>query len=88
MAVYRVLDIVVVSGAQFLMPIFGTGGFTIFGIMTLMICLSLVPVAVGDRSRPKPPELVKFDLKVIWAISPLASLGCVTIGMTNAAFRF
>ena len=88
MAFYRVLDIVVVSGAQYLMPIFGTDGFTIFGIMTLMICLSLVPVAVGDRSKPKAPELVKFDLKVIWAISPLASLGCVTIGMTNAAFRY
>ena len=88
MAFYRVLDIVVVSGAQYMMPIFGTGGFTIFGIMTLMICLSLVPVAVGDRSKPKAPEVVKFDIKAIWIISPLASIGCVTIGMTNAAFRY
>ncbi len=88
MAVYRVLDIVVVSGAQFLMPIFGTSGFTLFGIMTLMISLSLVPVAMGDRSNPKPPEFVKFDIRAIWQISPLASIGCVTIGMTNAAFRF
>jgi len=88
MAIYRVLDIVVVSGAQFLMPAFGTSGFTLFGIMTMMICLSLVPVAIGDRSSPKAPELVKFDIKSIWTISPLACIGCVSIGMTNAAFRY
>jgi MFS family permease len=88
MAIYRVLDIVVVSGAQFLMPAFGTSGFNLFGIMTMMICLSLVPVAIGDRSSPKAPELVKFDIKSIWTISPLACIGCVSIGMTNAAFRY
>lgn len=88
MAFYRVLDILVVSGAQFLMPIFGTDGFTLFAIMALMISLSLVPVAIGDRSSPKAPEVVKFDIVQIWAISPLASIGCVAIGMTNAAFRY
>lgn len=88
MAVYRVLDILVVAGAQYLMPIFGTDGFTLFCIMALMISLSVVPVALGDRSRPKAPEAVKFDLKVIWAISPLACTGCIAIGMTNAAFRY
>lgn len=88
MAIYRVLDIAVVSGAQYLMPIFGTDGFTLFGIMTLMISLSLVPVAMGDRSKPKAPELVKFDIGAIWTISPLACIGCFSIGMTNAAFRY
>ncbi|MDH3742872.1 MAG: MFS transporter, partial [Hyphomicrobiales bacterium] len=42
---------------------------------------------LADRSNPKPPEQVAFDLKAIWTISPLASLGCITIGLTNSAFR-
>ncbi|MFD0915628.1 MFS transporter [Pseudahrensia aquimaris] len=88
LAVYRIVDILVVSGAQFMLPIFGTEGFTLFGIMAMMICLSLVPVAIGDRSNPKPPEIFKFDIKAIWIISPLACAGCVAIGMTNSAFRF
>lgn len=88
MGVYRVLDIVVVAGAQYLMPVFGTDGFTLFGIMALMISFSLIPVAIGDRSKPMAPESVKFDLRAIWIISPLACTGCVAIGMTNAAFRF
>ncbi|MEL6946957.1 MAG: MFS transporter [Pseudomonadota bacterium] len=88
MAIYRVIDIVVVSSAQFMMPLFGTDGFVLFGLMALMISLSLVPVAVGDRSSPKAPEIVKFDIPAIWAISPIACAGCVAIGITNAAFRF
>ena len=88
LAVYRIIDIVVVSGAQFMMPVFGTQGFTLFAIMAMMISLSIVPVAIGDRSNPKPPEVVSFDLNKIWTISPLACIGCVAIGITNSAFRF
>lgn len=87
-AVYRIIDIVVVSGAQFLMPIFGTDGFTLFGIMAAMISLSLVPVAIGDRSKPRAPASVSFNVREIWNISPLACTGCIAIGITNAAFRF
>jgi len=85
---YRVLDILVVSGSQYLMPIVGTDGFTLFGILAMMISLSLVPVAIGDRSKPVAPEYVKFNIPAIWAISPLACTGCIAIGMTNATFRF
>ncbi|MEL6746028.1 MAG: MFS transporter, partial [Pseudomonadota bacterium] len=88
MGIYRIIDITVVSGAQFMMPLVGTDGFALFGIMAAMISLSLVPVAVGDRSRPKPPELVRFDIPAIWIISPIACVGCVAIGITNASFRF
>ncbi len=87
-SLYRVMDIAVVSGAQYLMPAFGTDGFTLFGIMAVMITLSLVPVAIGDRSKPSAPESAKFDIPAIWRISPLACAGCVAIGMTNAAFRY
>lgn len=88
LAVYRIVDITMVAGAQYLMPIFGTNGFTLFAIMALMITFSLIPVALGDRSSPRPPEEFHFSLREIWLISPLACLGCVAIGLTNSAFRF
>ncbi|MGI9464859.1 MAG: MFS transporter, partial [Aestuariivirgaceae bacterium] len=87
LSIYRVVDLCVVTGSQFLLPLFGVGSFAIFAIAAIMISLSLVPVSLADRSSPKPPEQVKFDLKTIWAISPLACLGCITIGLTNSAFR-
>ena len=87
LALYRIIDIGSVTGVQFLIPAFGVEGFTIFAIMSIMITLSLVPVSLGDRTNPAPPEDVKLDLKRAWAISPLAAIGCAAVGLTNSAFR-
>ena len=87
LALYRIIDIGSVTGAQFLIPVFGADGFAIFAIMSIMITLSLVPVSLGDRSNPQAPEDVKLDLARVWRISPLASIGCIAVGMTNSAFR-
>lgn len=87
LALYRIIDIGSVTGAQFLIPVFGADGFAIFAIMSIMITLSLVPVSLGDRSNPAPPEDVKLDLKRAWRTSPLAAIGCIAVGITNSAFR-
>lgn len=87
LALYRIIDLCAVTGSQFLIPIFGAGGFAIFAVMAIMICFSLVPVSLGDRSSPAQPEDVKLDLVRAWRISPLAAIGCVAVGMTNSAFR-
>src|SRR5262245_26810441 len=87
LALYRIIDIGSVTGAQFMIPVFGADGFTIFAIMSIMITLSLVPVSLCDRSNPTPPADVRLDLRKVWRISPLASIGCVAVGVTNSAFR-
>lgn len=87
LAIYRIVDLCAVTGSQFLIPVIGADGFAIFAVMTIMITLSLVPVSLGDRSNPKPPENVKFDLRRAWAISPLGAIGCISVGVTNSAFR-
>lgn len=87
LSIYRIIDLMAVTGAQFLLPAFGAGGFVLFAVMAIMVTLSLVPVSLADRSNPKPPETLSFDLRGIWMISPIACIGCVAIGMTNAPFR-
>ncbi|WP_353640838.1 MFS transporter [Mesorhizobium sp. WSM2239] len=87
LALYRIIDIGSVTGAQFLIPVFGADGFAIFAIMSILITLSLVPVSLGDRSNPTPPESVKLDLARVWRISPLGCIGCIAIGVTNSSFR-
>jgi MFS family permease len=87
LSIYRIVDLCAVTGSQFLIPVIGVDGFVIFAVMSIMITLSLVPVSLGDRSNPKPPENVKFDLARAWAISPLGAIGCISVGVTNSAFR-
>jgi len=87
LSIYRLVDIGAVTGGQFLLPLFPVSGFEIFAVTAILYCLSLVPVCLADRSRPKAPEKARLDLPAIWTISPLACIGCVTIGLTNSAFR-
>jgi len=87
LAIYRVVDIGAVTGAQFVIPIVGIDGFALFALMSIMITLSLVPVSLGDRTNPKAPDNIKLDLRRAWAISPLAAIGCIAVGVTNSSFR-
>ncbi len=87
LAIYRVVDIGSVTGAQFLIPVIGADGFAIFAVMSIMITLSLVPVSLADRSNPTPPDDVRLDLGKAWRISPLAAIACIAVGVTNSSFR-
>ncbi len=87
LSIYRIVDMTANAGAQFLLPIFGAMGFELFAIIAILFAVSLVPISLGDRSSPKPPEAFSFDLRAVWRISPLACAGCLTLGLTNSAFR-
>jgi MFS family permease len=87
LALYRIVDLGAVTVSQFMIPVFGTDGFLIFGLMGIMITLSMVPVALGDRSNPEAPAEISLDLKGVWILSPLACLGCLAAGLSNSAFR-
>ncbi len=87
LAIYRVVDIGAVTGVQFVIPVVGIDGFALFALMSMMITLSLVPVSLGDRTNPTAPDDIKLDLRRAWAISPLAAIGCIAVGVTNSSFR-
>lgn len=87
LGIYRVVDLISVTCTQFLIPAAGAAGFEIFSIVSLMYCLSLVPVAISNRTKPKVPENLKLELRTVWLISPLACLTTLDIGLTNSAFR-
>ena len=87
LGIYRIVDLAAVTSSQFLIPLVGEGGFEIFCVVSMMYCLSLVPVAITNRTKPKVPENLKLNLGAVWMISPLACLTCLAIGLTNSAFR-
>ena len=87
LGIYRIVDLLFVTSTQFLIPFVGEGGYQIFSVVSIMYCLSLVPVALSNRSKPKPPENLTLNLKAVWGISPLACLTTLAIGLTNSAFR-
>ena len=87
LSIYRFVDLGSVTAAQYLIPGIGIGGFELFAIVAMALSLSLVPISLADRSSPTVPEAIRFDVKKLWNISPLATVGCIVVGLTNAAFR-
>jgi len=86
-SIFRMVDMTFVAAGQFLMPIVGLEGFAIYALISMVTCISVVPVALGDRSNPKPPEDMVLNITAIWKISPLACGGCLFVGLSNTAFR-
>jgi MFS family permease len=87
LSIYRIIDLSAVTAGQFLIPLLGIDGFTVFAVLSIMVTLSLVPVSLADRSQPKLPDTASFSLRLIWNLSPIACIGCMSIGLTNSAFR-
>ncbi|MBU2484536.1 MAG: MFS transporter [Alphaproteobacteria bacterium] len=87
LAIYRFVDLGAVTLSQYMLPVFGIGGFEIFAVMTMLIILSIVPVSLADRSNPAAPAPFSFSPKRLWLVSPLASAGAITVGLTTASFR-
>ena len=87
LSVYRFVDLGSVTAVQYMIPLFGVSGIDLFAIIAMALSLSLVPISFADKSSPAPPNDVKFDIKVLWSVSPLATVGCIVIGLTNSSFR-
>ncbi|EHS48685.1 major facilitator superfamily MFS_1 [Rhizobium sp. PDO1-076] len=87
LSIYRFVDLGSVTAAQYLIPVFGLSGFDLFAIISMALTLSLVPISFADRTSPAPPQDVKFDIRVLWSVSPLATVGCIIVGLTNSSFR-
>ncbi len=87
LSIYRLVDLGSVTAAQYLIPTVGIDGFQLFAITAMALSLSLVPISFADRSSPGAPEAIRFDIKALWNISPLATIGCIVVGLTNSTFR-
>ena len=87
LSVYRLVDLFSVTAVQYLVPAVGVEGPTIFSLICIAITLSIVPIALADRSAPSVPEAIHFELKTVWNISPLAVVGVICVGLSMASFR-
>jgi len=86
-ALYRTVDLLSVTGAQFLLPIFGVNSFHLFALMAILFACSTVPVALVDRTNPRAPQDFRFDLGFLWRLSPLACMTSLVTGLANSVFR-
>ncbi len=58
----------------------------LFLVVAMLVCLSVVPVALTPTREPDPVPEVRFDLVALVRISPAGVLGCFLVGIAEGAF--
>ncbi len=86
LATYMVVSWVAMIGGKLLFAWIGPVGFFPFALVSMGICLAVVPVAFGTGPAPAPATEKPLRLSELYRISPVGLVGCLSIGATNGAF--
>ena len=86
LSVYRIVDFAAMTIGQFLLVTASPAGFALFSLVSIFVCLSIVPIAMTSAIAPEPLTRVKLDLPKLLKVSPMAVAGCLAAGFTNGAF--
>lgn len=60
--------------------------FILFAVVSVLISISLVPLTISKTKQPENIISEHFSFKRLFIISPLATIGCISTGLTAGAF--
>lgn len=60
-------------------------GATLFILVTVAVCVSVAPVALTPTGEPTPVPDAKLDLRGLFALSPVGTIGCFLVGTAEGA---
>ncbi|HUS52969.1 MAG TPA: MFS transporter [Thermohalobaculum sp.] len=61
-------------------------GSTLFILVTVMVCLSVAPVVLTPTKEPTPVPDARLDLRGLFALSLVGTIGCFLVGTAEGAF--
>jgi MFS family permease len=86
LSVYQSVNLTAITAGQFLLNAADPADFRLFGIITVLIALGLVPVALTTATAPQPIQQTRLRIGWLYGVSPVAVLGCLAVGVANGAF--
>ncbi len=61
-------------------------GATLFILVTMAVCLSVAPIALTPTREPSPVPDARLDLRGLFALSLVGTVGCFLVGTAEGAF--
>jgi len=74
------------GGGQLLLSVGDPRGTAHFLIAGALMAIALVPLSQSGRAGPPPAPRSRFGFRTLYAISPVGVVGCIAVGLANAAF--
>lgn len=84
LAIYSSLQLTGVAVGQFLLNLSSPNGYELFLLTSVLISLSLVPVALANISAPKVEQNESVSWKALYKISPFGVIGLFLLGMVQS----
>lgn len=85
-SIYRIIDLMSVTLAQFALVLSSEGQFLLFSLIGISICLSLTPIVFTKSTGPTIISQTKPDLKRLMQVAPMAAAGAFFMGLASAGF--
>lgn len=83
---YMMVTYASIMAGQMTVALADVGQASLFMVVGILFCLSLIPTAVSTQATPQPLQNVSLDLRRLYANSPVAFAGCFLIGVANGAW--
>lgn len=83
---YMMVTYASIMAGQLMVAFGDVNSASLFMVVGILFCASLIPTAVSSAASPKPLADVQLDLKGLYANSPVAAVGCMLVGVANGAW--
>lgn len=86
LSLYMLTSYAALGCGQFLLALDRPDSFMLFGVVSVLVSLSLVPVAMTHAVAPRIEQLPRFGFRRLYSISPLGMTGALIAGLVVGAF--
>lgn len=86
-SIYRMVDMTGTLLSQLVIAGLTPAHYISYNLIAVVACLALIPLAMTQATLPALPKTPGFKPFFVFAVSPLAALGVVVVGLTNSSFR-
>ena len=85
LSVYMVIVLGGMAAGQFLLNLASPAGFELFILISVLVSVSLVPIALSVTRAPKFEAPVHVGWRTMYQTSPLGVVGCLIVGVAQGA---
>lgn len=85
-AIYTAINLTVITAGQMMLGLADPKTFILFAVSSILVSLAALPVAFTVHASPAQTELVRPQLRKLFAVSPVGVAGCFAVGLANGAF--
>ena len=85
LSVYMVIVLGGMAAGQFLLNVASPAGFELFILISVLVSVSLVPIALSVTRAPKFEAPVHVGWRTMYQTSPLGLVGCLIVGIAQGA---